>query len=62
MTYRAAYAKETPERGEIVLTLPEHSKLSDYDLIAEALVHAREIGIRDLTWDDIEVGDWTEES
>lgn len=59
--YRAAYTRETPTRREIILTLPEHSTLTDAELIAEAVDYGRHVaGLDDLREDDIEVGDWTE--
>lgn len=51
-TYRAAFIADT------ALTGPEHSDLSDTELIAEALDEAEEADLR-ITADEIEIGDWT---
>ncbi len=51
-TYRAAYI------GDCVLTAPEHSTLSDKDLIKIALVEARQANVEILE-KDIEIGEWT---
>lgn len=57
-TYKAAYWKN--EHGaEIVLTAPEHSNLSDKELIEEAIKEAGKIGL-DLYSGEIVIGDWTE--
>ena len=58
MVYRAAYW--TGGRGaEVVLTLPEHSDMSDEELIAEARRYAEEVGL-DLSYGEIVVGEWME--
>ena len=59
-TYRAAYW--TDGRGaEIVLTLPEHSGMSDEGLIAEARRFAEEEGL-DFVFSsgEIVIGEWAE--
>jgi len=60
VTYRAAYW--TDRRGaEVVLTLPEHASLSDEDLLAEARREAERVGL-DLTYGEIVIGEWREET
>lgn len=57
VTYRAAYW--TNGRGaEVVLTLPEHSHLSDEELLAEAMAEAERQGM-DL-YGQIVIGEWAE--
>ena len=56
-TYRAAYWTDG-KGAEVVLTLPEHSALSDEELIAEARRYAEEIGL-DLSYGEIVIGEWT---
>lgn len=58
MIYRAAYW--TDGKGtEILLTLPEHSDMSDEELIAEARRYAEEQGL-DLSYGEIVIGEWAE--
>src|SRR5690606_3852516 len=58
MVYRAAYW--TDGRGaEIVLTLPEHSDMSDEELIAEARRYVVDVGL-DISNGEIVVGEWME--
>jgi hypothetical protein len=54
ITYRAAFLKGGTGT---VLTLPEHSSLSDSELIAEALEEAQRAGI-EIDAADIAIGDW----
>lgn len=60
MIYRAAYW--TDGRGaEILLTLPEHSDMSDEELIAEARRYAEEAGLDFVfSYGEIVVGEWAE--
>lgn len=67
MTYRAAMYTE-PQSVGVVLTAPEHSELSDTDLIAEAMAEAERAGL--FGGDDypteaefrarVIVGEWTD--
>lgn len=56
--FRAAYWTDH-QGGEIVLTLPEQSHLSDSKLLAEARAEA-ESACLDLNRGDIVIGRWTE--
>ena len=60
MIYRAAYW--TDGRGaEVLLTLPEHSHLSDEELLAEARRYAKEEGFDFVfAYGNIVVGEWEE--
>jgi len=60
MIFRAAYW--TDGRGaEILLTLPEHSHMSDEELIAEARRYAEEEGFDFVfSYGEIVVGEWAE--
>ncbi|HEX7039624.1 MAG TPA: hypothetical protein VF202_05895 [Trueperaceae bacterium] len=55
-TYRAAYWTDG-QGGELVLTAPEHSTLSEEALLAEARAEAERAGV-DLSYGRIEIGDW----
>ena len=57
-TYRAAYWTDH-EGGELVLTGPEHAKLDDDALLAEARAEAERADL-DLSYGEIEIGDWTD--
>ena len=56
--YRAAYWTDG-KGAEVVLTLPEHTHLSDDDLLAEARRYAEEQGL-DLSYGEIVIGEWAE--
>ena len=58
-TYRAAYYQSTDRQSEMVLTLREHSGMSDEALRAEAEAEAARAGV-DLRDGRIVVGGWTE--
>ena len=57
-TYRAAYWTDG-KGAEVVLTLPEHTHLSDEELIAEARRYAEEQDMN-LSYGEIVIGEWTE--
>jgi hypothetical protein len=58
MTYRAAYLKESPVNGEMVLTAPEHRHLDDAQLMNVALANCGEL----QEGQEIVIGEWTDET
>lgn len=58
-TYRAAYWLSADRQGQLVLTSPEQSHLSDEELMAAALREAEENGL-DVSKGDIHIGEWKE--
>ncbi len=58
ITYRACYWQSTDGQGEVVLTSPEHDRLSDEDLTREAREEAARAGIS-LDGGQLVIGKWT---